>query len=228
MYVNPNVPNFLYYAGSAPWTNGALSQHTMPSACCDTLPTPEKWGAYVDSTNTGIALYTPGQYPNGKGFDAGSTLQFTPSCPYTWDPGGVLEFDTFILVGPLTESRAAIYVLRGEQSGQSPLPAAGSADIPASGDVLSGSATVAGWAWALRHVTSVDVFVDGNRVGSATYGVNRSDIPIAFPGAPSGVGFEYSLDTTAFSNGSHTVTVKATDGAGHVATFATKQVSFSN
>lgn len=30
MHVNPNVPNFFYYGGSLPWTNGALSQHVMP------------------------------------------------------------------------------------------------------------------------------------------------------------------------------------------------------
>jgi hypothetical protein len=227
MYVNPNVPRFLYYAGSAPWTNGALSQHTMPSACCDMLHTPEQWGAYVDSANTGIALYTPGQYPNSKGFNAGSTLQFTPMCPYTWDPGGVLEFDTFILVGPVAESRAAIYALQSQQSGPSPFPVEGFAGV-AGGDVLSGNAIVEGWAWALAGVASVDVFVDGNRVGSAIYGLDRPDVPIVFPGAPSDVGFQYSLDTTAFSNGSHTVVAKATDGAGRVATFATKQVSFSN
>ena len=228
MYVNPNVSLFYYYGGSEPWTNGALSQHTMPSDCCDMLPTPEQWGAYVDSTNTGIALYTPGQYPDSKGFNAGSTLQFTPMCPYSWDPGGVLEFDTFILAGPVQESRAAIYSLHSQQSGQSALPAMGSLDVPASGDVLTGIASVEGWAWALSGMASVDVFVDGNRVASASYSLNRPDIPDAFPGAPSNVGYQYSLDTTAFSNGSHTVIVKATDQAGHVSTFQTQQVTFSN
>jgi uncharacterized repeat protein (TIGR01451 family) len=228
MYVNPNVPRFLYYEGSAPWTNGALSQHTMPFACCDSLHTPERWGAYVDGTDTGIALYTPGQYPNSKGFNAGSTLQFTPLCPYTWDAGAVLEFDTFILVGPVTESRAAIYAIQSQQSGPSPFTAVGYLDVPASGDVLSGTATVRGWAWATTGVVSVDVFVDGNRVGPATYGFSRPDLPIAFPGAPSNAGYQHSLDTTAFPNGSHTVVAKVTDGAGRVATFATKQVTFSN
>jgi Big-like domain-containing protein len=228
MYVNPNVPRFLYYEGSAPWTNGALSQHTMPFACCDSLHTPERWGAYVDGTDTGIALYTPGQYPNSKGFNAGSTLQFTPLSPFTWDPGAVLEFDTFILVGAVTESRAAIYALQSQQSGPSPFSAVGYLDVPASGDILGGRATVAGWAWAITGVVSVDVFVDGNRVGAATYGGSRPDIPIAFPGAPSNAAYQYSLDTTAFPNGSHTVVAKVTDGAGRVATFVTKQVAFSN
>jgi hypothetical protein len=140
----------------------------------------------------------------------------------------VLEFDTFILVGPVTDSRAAIYALQSQQSGQSPFHAVGYLDIPAGGDILGGNTTVAGWAWALSGVASVDVFVDGSRVGSATHGGNRPDIPAAFPGAPSNVGFQYSLDTTAFSNGSHTVVAKATDGAGRVATFATEQVMFSN
>src|SRR6266446_794782 len=121
-YVNPNTPHFLYYGGTNPWTNGALTQFTMPGGCCVVLPTPEQWGAYVDATNTGIALYTPMQYPNSKGFNAGSTLQFTPTCPFTWDAGSVLEFDTFILVGPVNESRAVIYALHSQQSSPSPLP----------------------------------------------------------------------------------------------------------
>jgi hypothetical protein len=228
MYVNENVPNFFYYGGSAPWTNGALSQHTMPSACCDMLATPEQWGAYVDSTNTGIALYTPAQYPDSKGFNAGSTLQFTPMCPYSWDPGSVLEFDTFILVGSVTDSRAAIYALHSQQSSQSPLTAMGNLDVPSTGDTLSGTATVAGWAWALSGIAKVDLFVDGNLLASATYGISRPDIPVSFPGAPSTLGYQYSLDTTAFSNGSHNVVAKAKDNNGHVATFRTVQFTVSN
>jgi hypothetical protein len=77
-------------------------------------------------------------------------------------------------------------------------------------------------------MASVDVFVDGNRVGSATYGGSRPDVAAFIPGAPSNVAYEYSLDTTAFSNGSHTLVSKATDALGHVATLQTKQVTFSN
>ena len=228
MYVNPNVPNFVYYGGSAPWSNGSLSQHRMPYGCCDMLATPEQWGAYVDSANIGIALYTPQQFPNSKGFNALSTLQFTPMCPFTWGPGSVLDFDTYILVGPVTESRAAIYALHNQQTSVGTLPPMGSTDSPANGDVVSGTATVDGWSWALPGMASVDVFVDGNRVGTANYGIARPDVPIAFPGAPSEVGFQYALDTTTFSNGSHALVVKATDNNGHVATFGTQQITISN
>src|SRR6266403_4402850 len=228
MYVNPIVPNFFYYGGTAPWTNDVLSQFAMPGACCVVLPTPEQWGAYVDATNTGIALYTPMQYPNSKGFNAGSTLQFTPTCPFTWDAGSVLEFDTFILVGPVNESRAVIYALHSQQSSPSPLPPYGFLGPPQTGDTLHGNANIEGWAWALPGISSIDVFIDGSRVASATYGLSRPDGVSAQPGAPSNAAYQYSLDTTKFSNGSHSVIVKATDKAGHVATFATKQVTFAN
>jgi large repetitive protein len=66
---------------------------------------------------------------------------------------------------------------------------------------------VVGWAWSLSAITSIDVFVDGNLAGSATFGLPR-DISDAFPGAPTDLGYQYSLDSTTLSNGSHTITVK--------------------
>lgn len=228
MYVNPNVPNFFYYGGSAPWTNGTLSQFNMPDSCCPILPTPEQWGAYVDATNTGISLYTPDQFPTSKGFNAGSTLQFTPTCPFSWDPGAVLQFDTYILVGPVNESRAAIYALHPLQSGVSPLPALGYVDTPSSGTTLHGSADVGGWAWAVSGIASIEVFVDSTLIASATYGLPRPDVSSAWPGAPSDTGYNYTLDTTKIPNGSHTIIVKVIDMAGKVATLQTEQVTISN
>ena len=228
MYVNPNVPRFVYYGGNAPWTGAALSEFAMPGACCAALPTPEEWGAYVDAAGVGIALYTPGQYPNSKGFNAGSTLQYTPSCPFSWDPGSVLEFDFYILVGPINDSRAAIYALHGQQSGTSPFTPWGYLDNPAGGDTLAGTASLDGWVWALLGMASVDVFVDGSQVGSATYGLDFPGVGIAWPGAPVQVGFHYDLNTTRFTNGSHSIVAKATDTAGHVATLQTKQITISN
>ncbi len=227
MYVNPIAASFIYYSGNTPWTNGALSQLAMPNGCCATVSTAERWGAYVDATNTGIALYTPMQYPNGKGFNAGSTLQFTPLCPMSWGPGSVLEFDTYVLLGPVSESRQTIYTLHAQSVDQSPLPPYGYGG-PASGTTLSGSAAVSGWAWALSGISSIDVFVDGHRVGSATYGFPRPDVVSALPGAPGDTGFQYALDTTKIANGAHAIFITATDILGHVATFATSQVTISN
>ena len=69
-YVNPNTPHFLYYGGTNPWTNGALTPFDVQGPCCDHVHTPEKWGAYVDSTNIGLALYTPMQFPHSQVFNA--------------------------------------------------------------------------------------------------------------------------------------------------------------
>jgi hypothetical protein len=227
MYVNPNVPDFSYYGGAQPWTNDVLSQHVMSTNCCDIVPTTELWGAYVDSGNVGIALYTPQQFPVSKGFNAFSTLQFTPFCPYTWYPGTVLEFDTYILVGPVSESRAAIYALHDQQTTPSTLTPLGWLDNVLNGTV-SGTINISGFSWALPGMKNVDVFVDGNRVGSADYGLSRPDIPVSFPGAPSGTGFSYMLDTTTLPNGSHTILVKLTDNNGNVATYATQHVTINN
>lgn len=228
VYVNPTVSNFFYYSGNAPWTNSPLSQHTMPLSCCDNLHTPEQWGAYVDNSNIGLAVYTPMQFPESKGFNAGSTLQFTPLCPISWDPGLVLDFDTYILVGPLEESRTAIYALHSQQTGPSLLPPYGYMDLPQNGATFSGTNNnVEGWSWSLSSITSMDVLVDGAKVGSATTGIDL-DITGVYPGAPTNVGFKYSLDSTQLSNGLHTIVIKVSDADGHVATYRTAQVTVAN
>jgi hypothetical protein len=181
----------------------------------------------VDSSDVGLALYTPMQYPDSKGFNAGSTLQFTPLCPYSWDSGSVLEFDTYILVGPVDESRAAIYALHSQITDPSPLPPFGYMDTPAIAATLTGITDVSGWVWSLASVRAVDVLVDGAKVGAASFGLPR-DISSVYPGSPNNVGYQYSLDTSTIPNGTHTVVVKATDANGRTATFRTTQVTVSN
>jgi N-acetylmuramoyl-L-alanine amidase len=94
-------------------------------------------------------------------------------------------------------------------------------DAPAAGSVLSGVATVSGWALDNRllvgtAIGSVQVKVDGVTVGAASYGVNRPDVCNNYPGRPGcpNVGYTYQLNTTTFSPGTHTITVSATDTDG--------------
>lgn len=173
-------------------------------------------------------LYTPQQFPVSKGINAYSTLQFTPVCPYTWNPGTVLDFDTYILVGPVNESRAVIYALNDQQTSPSTLTPMGWYDSTNNGSVVSGTITIAGWSWALPGGESVDVYVDRSRFASANFDLSRPGVAIYFPGAPTNTGFQYALDTTAFPNGSHVIFVKATDNDGNVATYATQQVTVNN
>lgn len=225
MYVNPNVPFMVSYQGQSPWTNAALNRWQMTPICCPYFATDEQWGAYVDANDVGIALYTPMQFPFSKGFHAGPTLQFTPACPYNWDPGAVLEFDVYVLVGPVNEMRAAIYNLHRGQPGPGPLPPLGFLSTPQGGTTVAGRVDVSGWAWGLTGLLGVDVYVDGAWAGAAKHG-----LPLEpwLPGQPSDSGYTYELDTTRYTDGVHEIVARATDHAGHVATFQTMRVTFAN
>jgi hypothetical protein len=93
-----------------------------------------------------------------------------------------------------------------------------SIDGPADGSRVSGSLIVSGW--ALDNITSVgnslasvDLEVDGNKVGTATYGISRPDICATYPARPGcpNVGFFYIMNTATLTPGSHTITAVATD-----------------
>jgi hypothetical protein len=91
-------------------------------------------------------------------------------------------------------------------------------DSPANGATVSGAVAVVGWAidntsTVGTAISSVRVLVDGNAVGTATYGISRPDVCNAYPGRPScpNVGFAYQLDTTSLSPGQHKITVSASN-----------------
>ena len=91
-------------------------------------------------------------------------------------------------------------------------------DSPKAGGTVSGTVSVLGWAVDNTSgigtaIGSLQVLVDGAKVGNATYGLNRADVCAAYPGRPGcpNVGFSYSLNTATLSAGSHTLAVSATD-----------------
>ncbi len=100
-------------------------------------------------------------------------------------------------------------------------------DQPVSGPSLQGVAKLFGWAFNdTATIGDVSLSIDGHPIGAATYGVNRSDVCSAFgnlPGCP-GLGWEYLLDTTTLSTGTHTLSVRANATNNQ---FAVRAVSFS-
>ncbi|MGB7759905.1 MAG: SBBP repeat-containing protein [Bryobacteraceae bacterium] len=93
-------------------------------------------------------------------------------------------------------------------------------DAPAAGAIVSGTASVSGWAidnasTVGTAISAVEVLVDGTAVGAATYGINRPDVCAVYPSRPGcpNVGYTYSLNTAGLTAGSHTITVTATDSA---------------
>jgi exo-beta-1,3-glucanase (GH17 family) len=91
-------------------------------------------------------------------------------------------------------------------------------DAPANGSIIFGTVNVGGWAIdnngsGSTAIGSVRVAVDGAVLGNATYGVARPDVCGVLPGRPGcpNVGFNYALDTSTLSLGSHVIRVTAID-----------------
>jgi Bacterial Ig domain len=101
-------------------------------------------------------------------------------------------------------------------------------DLPQPGSTISGVVPVSGWAFDDEEVAKVEILVDGTIDGTASYGSPRPDVQAVYPSSPVNVGFSYSLDTTKYSNGRHTLNVKVTDSSANVAVFSDVVVAVSN
>jgi hypothetical protein len=104
----------------------------------------------------------------------------------------------------------------------------GSVDSPTADAQLSGTTSVAGWAFDNVAVSKVDVYVDGELAGTATYGGSRPDVATAWPNAPAAIGYNFSLDTISYTNGPHLVEVRAIDTSGNVAVLPDVSVTIRN
>lgn len=102
-------------------------------------------------------------------------------------------------------------------------------DNPVSGTTLSGTKNVSGWFLDESEVAKIDVMVDGKEAGQAVYGDTRLDVQKAYPQYNNGkAGFHYPLNTTKFSNGKHTITIRETGKNGRVTTLSARLVTFKH
>ncbi|MEH7416350.1 Ig-like domain-containing protein, partial [Neobacillus drentensis] len=105
----------------------------------------------------------------------------------------------------------------------------GSLDQPATGSTISESKTVSGWFLDENGVSKIEILVDGKVVGQAFYGDARPDVLKVYPDFNNAnAGYHFVLNTTGFSNGKHTITVRETGKTGKVATLPGKAVTVSN
>ncbi len=102
--------------------------------------------------------------------------------------------------------------------------------IPDSSVHANGVLAVAGWALDDRRVEHVDVFIDGRLEREAVLGVNRPDVAAYYPNVPGATesGFAIFLDSTRYTNGAHTLVVKATDDQGQQGLIATRRFQVFN
>ena len=112
----------------------------------------------------------------------------------------------------------------------SDIPAFGFIDTPANYALINGSAyQIFGWAVDLQGVATVQVDVDGQVVGNATYGLYRPDVPLEDSRVRSAnVGFSFILDTTKLSNSQHDIVVYVVDRAGHRSEIGRRKVVVDN
>jgi parallel beta-helix repeat protein len=100
----------------------------------------------------------------------------------------------------------------------------GAIDTPTQGGTASGSSFV-NWGWVLTPQpnkiptdgSTIDVWVDGVKIGHPAYNIYRPDIASLFPSyanSNGAVGYFY-LDTTAYADGVHTIQWTAADNGGN-------------
>ena len=64
--------------------------------------------------------------------------------------------------------------------------------------------------------------------GTATYGGSRPDVGNDWPHAPTNIGYSFTLNTAAYFNGAHVISVRGTDTTGNVAVFPDVPVTIQN
>jgi hypothetical protein len=113
----------------------------------------------------------------------------------------------------------------------------GAIDTPTQGGNASGSGFI-NWGWVLTpqpnkipfNGSTINVYVDGVNLGHPTYNLYRSDIAGLFPGYANsnGAAGYFSLDTTAFENGVHTLQWTATDNDGNIDGIGSRYFTIQN
>jgi large repetitive protein len=107
----------------------------------------------------------------------------------------------------------------------------GNLETPDYRATLNNTATGSGWALDNVGVTTIEVLVDGQKVGEAIYGLSRPDIGAiwgsSFPNAARS-GFSFSFSTTTLSNGDHTLSVRLLDAAGNATLMGTRPFTSQN
>ncbi|MCM2535908.1 N-acetylmuramoyl-L-alanine amidase [Neobacillus pocheonensis] len=105
----------------------------------------------------------------------------------------------------------------------------GYVDNPVSGTTLTGTKNVSGWFLDQSGVQKIEVLVDGAVAGQATYGDARSDVQKIFPEYNNGnAGYHFALDTTKFSDGIHTVSIRETGANNHVTSLPKTTITIAN
>lgn len=239
VYVNSAYTTLVYYGGKAAWTNDAISTAAVTTAT-STVHAPELWAALVDANDQGLTVFVPGAYPawtsvyfpggGGSGPTGDATAYMRPLTEFSVGPGAVIEGDVYLIPGDAKAARSVIYDLHGSAPAANLAEPFGVMDAPASNATVSGTSfAVSGWAVGGAPVSAVNVYVDGVLTGSAVLGSPRPDVAAVYPGiAPVNCGWQYSMNTTNYSNGMHAIVVHIVDALNNDVALPPVSVTVSN
>lgn len=113
VFVDANLPNLIYYGGSSPWTGDSLKS-VVPGWPNEEHIRTEEWAAYVDSTQWGIGVYTPGTSVStayrfsgdGTAGPEGSACSyFAPVRTFAITKDLIFEYDVYLYIGTISEIR---------------------------------------------------------------------------------------------------------------------------
>ena len=113
----------------------------------------------------------------------------------------------------------------------------GAIDTPAQGGSAAG-ASFRNHGWVLTPMpnsipvsgSTIDVYIDGVKLGHPVYNVYRSDIAAFFPGYANsdGAAGYFDIDTTEYANGVHSISWTAVDSAGNADGIGSRYFSIQN
>jgi hypothetical protein len=127
----------------------------------------------------------------------------------------------------LFSSQSANFVTCRPSGGD--LPSFGYIDSPQEYQFIDGVALISGWAYDFNGVNHVDIDIDGQVVGTATYGLPRPDVRVHDPRVQStNVGFSFLLDTTALADSPHDLNVYVVDNQSNRVLIGRRQFVVNN
>lgn len=81
--------------------------------------------------------------------------------------------------------------------------------------ILENKIDISGWALSTNGISKIDVYLDNQMVGTAVYGIERSDVYSSYPEYENqNSGYQYTINTTNLATGNHKIKIQVFDNNG--------------
>ena len=119
VFVDYALKNLVYYEGASPWTGAPLTRR-VPGWPNSSAKPAEQWAAYVDSTDWGIGVFTPGtseitcyRYEGDMktGPTAGACSYFAPVRLMTVVKAFSIEYSVYLYIGKVAAMRKEFSII---------------------------------------------------------------------------------------------------------------------